>query len=679
MSRALSLAGVSACIVSVGFLGAQNPQEAGARGKTAPLGVYKPAERAYWAFQPRKSVVLPAVAAADKAWIRTPVDTFVLDVLRKNGLSPAPEASRATLIRRVTYDLTGLPPQPEEVDAFLKDNSPRAYENLVERLLASPQYGEQWGRHWLDVVRFAESDGYEYDMHRPDAYRFRDYVVKSFNDDKPYDQFVREQLAGDEMDPANEAYMVASGFNRLGPLRKNAGNQNVASSRNEVLTEMTNIVGAAFLGVTVGCARCHDHKFDPFRQSDYYRLQGFFSQTNENDLIRATPQEQAAWKALVAPLTAEMQQLQMQMRKATEEEKAGIQARLDAVDEKMPPPMTAIYAVQNDPARLSSTHLLFKGDYQQPLDAVGARPLGVLLPENTPETPLDAAHPRTRLASWVADAANPLTARVMVNRIWQYHFGRGIVSTANDFGRMGARPTHPELLDYLANQFVEGGWRMKPVHRMILLSSAYRQSGESPGEAPALEKDADDALLWKFPRRRLEAEEIRDSMLAISGRLRSEVGGPSVLIPIDKDLMKMLKRPQYWVATKDASLYDRRTLYMIYKRNLQLPFMGVFDAPDMQLSCSRREQSTHAPQALELLNGQLANDLAQSFADRLMKEASTDAGRIDLAWRLAAGRPPGEKERRLAAAYLDEKPGDPLRIKELALDVFNLNAFLYVN
>ena len=666
---------IALAVMAAVLFAAENAPE-----KVAPLGVYKPAERAYWAFQPRKNAVPPVVSAAiDKAWVKTPVDAFVLDGLKKAGLRPAPPASKATLIRRVTYDLTGLPPTPEEVDAFLKDESPKAWENLVERLLASPRYGEQWGRHWLDVVRFAESDGYEYDMHRPDAYRFRDYVVNSFNDDKPYDQFIKEQLAGDEIDPNNETLMVASGFNRLGPLRKNAGNQNVASSRNEVLTEMTNVVGAGFLGVTVGCSRCHDHKFDPFRQSDYYRLQGFFAQTNENDLIRASAEEQAAWKAVVDPLTTEMRRLQFNMRKATEEEKGKIQSQLDAIDEKMPPPMTAIYAVKNDPKKLSPVHTLFKGDYLQPVEAVGARPLGILLPENTPETPLDAEKPRTRLANWVADPSNPLTARVMVNRVWQYHFGRGIVSTANDFGRMGAKPTHPELLDFLANKFVESGWKMKPIHRMILMSSAYRQASQSPAKKIGMEKDAEVSLLWKFPRRRLEAEEIRDSMLAVSGRLKGDIGGPSVLIPIDQDLVKMLKRPQYWVATKDKSQYDRRTLYMIYKRNLQLPFMGVFDAPDMQLSCSRREQSTHAPQALELLNGQLSNDLAQSFASRLMKEAKTDSERIDLAWRLAMGRAPTDKEKRLAASYLDEKPSDPLRLKEMALDVFNLNAFLYVN
>ncbi len=648
--------------------------------KVAPLGVYKPGERKYWAFQPRKNVVPPTFTApADKSWVKTPVDAFILAGLKKAGLKPAPQADKLTLIRRITYDLHGLPPTPEEIDAFVNDKSPKAWEHLVDRLLSSPRYGEQWGRHWLDVVRFAESDGYEYDTHRPDAYRFRDYVVNSFNADKPYNQFIKEQIAGDEIDPNNETYLVASGFNRLGPLRKNAGNQNVASSRNEVLTEMTNVVGAAFLGVTAGCARCHDHKFDPFRQSDYYRLQGFFAQTVANDLIRATPEEQATWNAKVQPIQQQMRQAQMKMRRATEEEKGKLQTELDKLDEEMPLPLTAIYAVKDEPKELTPVHTLFKGDYLQPVESVGARPLGIMLPDDTPEEPLTAPNPRTRLANWLADPANPLTARVMVNRLWQYHFGRGIVSTANDFGRMGGQASNPELLDYLANQFVEGGWQMKSIHRMILLSSAWRQASESPIEKIATEKDADNALVWKFSIRRLEAEEIRDAMLDVSGRLNGKLGGPSVMQPIDQDLVKMLKRPQYWVATKDKSEYDRRTMYMIYKRNLQLPFMGVFDAPDMQLSCARREQSTHAPQALELLNGQTSNDLAQSFAARLTKERPTRAAQIDLAWRLAIGRPPTPKEKLLAERYLSEEAGSPLRLKELALDVFNLNAFLYVN
>ncbi len=646
----------------------------------APLGVYTAAERRHWAFQPRKDPAPPTFTAPlDKAWAKSPIDAFLLAGLKKAGLKPAPPAGRATLIRRVTFDLTGLPPTPEEIDAFLADKSPNAWEKVVDRLLASPHYGEQWGRHWLDVVRFAESDGYEYDMHRPDAWRYRDYVVQSFNSDQPYNEFVKEQLAGDEMDSKNPTLLVASGFNRLGPLRKNAGNQDVASSHNEVLTEMTNIVGAAFLGVTVGCARCHDHKFDPFRQSDYYRLQAHFAQVQPNDLVLASQQEQADWKTKAAPVEQEKRRLQMQLRRAPDGEKAQLELQLDALDDKMPAPLAAIYTVTDVPAKASPIQVLFHGDYLNPVAKVGMRPLGILLPEATPEAPIDDATPRIKLAEWIVDPANPLTARVMVNRVWEYHFGAGLVSTPNDFGRMGTRPSNPELLDWLASRFVENGWHIKPLHRLILLSNAYRQSSISPIEKVAMEKDSENALLWKFSHRRLEAEELRDAMLAVSGRLNLKAGGPSFMPPIDPALVLSLKRPQYWVPTRDKSEYNRRTLYMIYKRNLRLPFEEVFDAPDTLLSCARREQSTHAPQALELLNGQTSNDLAAEFADRILMERKTTAERIDYAFRLAAGRPPTASERALALKFLADESDHPARVKEFALAVFNLNAFLYVN
>jgi hypothetical protein len=646
----------------------------------APLGTYTAAERRHWAFRERARPEIPAFVDADaRSFIKTPVDAFILARLRAAGLKPAPAADRAVLIRRVTYDLHGLPPTPQEVDDFVRDKSPGAYERLVDRLMASPRYGEQAARRWLDVVRFAESDGYEYDTHRPDAWRYRDYVIESFNSDKPYNQFLTEQLAGDEIDPSSQTMLIASGFNRLGPLRKNAGNQEVASSRTEVLTEMTNIVGASMLGVTLGCARCHDHKFDPFRQSDYYRIQGYFAQTQANDIVVATEEERAAWKAQVEPIEQEMRRLRFQMRKAPEEEKGKLAAQLEALDERMPLPLTAWYAVKDEPERLTPIHLLERGDYRNQGASVGMRPPGVLLPDGAPELPLNTEKPRQKLAAWITDPANPLTARVMVNRMWQDHFDRGIVTTPNDFGRMGTRPSHPELLDYLANQLVAGGWKMKPVHRMILLSGAYRQSSESPLAKLAAEKDPENRLLWKFNKRRLSAEEIRDSMLAISGRLNPMIGGRSVMVKIDEDLIKDLKRPQYWVPTPDASLHDRRTIYMIYKRNLILPFMQVFDAPDTLLSCARREQSTHAPQALELLNGKTSNDLAQSFADLLLRERPNRDARIDYAWRRAAGRPPTAAERKLALAYLAETPDDPVALKEFALALFNVNPFLYVN
>jgi hypothetical protein len=446
-----------------------------------------------------------------------------------------------------------------------------------------------------------------------------------------------------------------------------------------VLTEMTNIVGAAFLGVTVGCARCHDHKFDPFRQSDYYRLQAHFAQVQPNDIVLASPEEQEAWKAKSKPVEDERRRLQSALRRAPETAKAEIEKSLEALDDRMPPPLESIYSVKDDAQKVSPIKVLFHGDYLNPVATVGARPLGILLPDGAPEAPIQTDHPRLKLAEWIASADNPLTARVMANRVWQYHFGRGIVPTPNDFGRMGMRPSHPELLDWLASRFVEGGWKLKPIHRMILLSSAYRQSSISPMETAALQKDSEDALLWKFNHRRLEAEEIRDAMLAVSARLNLKAGGPSFLVPIDPELVLMLKRPQYWVPTRDKSEYDRRTIYMIYKRNLRLPFVEVFDAPDTLLSCARREQSTHAPQALELLNGQTSNQLAAVFAERLLQERATPEERIDYAWRLAAGRAPTAAEKALALKFFAGAPDDPVRVKEFALAVFNLNAFLYVN
>ena len=647
---------------------------------SAPPETYKPAERRHWAFQPRKDTVPPTfTAAADRAWVKTPVDAFVLSGLKKAGLRPAPPADRATLIRRVTYDLHGLPPTPEEIRAFVRDKSPKAWEKLVDRLLASPRYGEQWGRHWLDVVRFAESDGYEYDLHRPDAYRYRDYVVASINEDKPYNRFVTEQLAGDEIDPKSDLLRVASGFNRLGALRKNAGNQEVASSRNEVLTEMTNIVGAAFLGVTLGCARCHDHKFDPIRHTDYYRMQGYFAQTQSHDIVLASEEEQKAWKAKSDPVEREMRRVQSRMAKAEGEEKTKLEKQLEDLEDKMPPPLTALYTVQDDREKPTPIHVLTRGEHTNKSAKVGMRALGVLVPDDTPELPLDAEQPRASLARWITDPANPLTARVMVNRIWAGHFGRGIVSTPNDFGRMGGRPSHPELLDWLANEFVNKGWTMKPIHRAILLSNAYRQSSRSPIVSAASAKDPENALVWRFNRRRLDAEEIRDSMLAVSGRLNAKLGGPSVLLPIDRELVLLLKRPSLWVTTRDKTEHDRRSLYLIYKRNLRLPFMEVFDKPDMMFSCARRERSPHAPQALELMNGQISNDLAEALANRLVKEQPTAAARVDRGFRLVTGRAPTPKERTRALKYLQAHADEPRAMKEFALALLNLNAFLYVN
>jgi hypothetical protein len=640
------------------------------------LEKYTPAEHRHWSFQKRAHPDVPQFSdPSDKAWAKTPIDAFILSRLKKESLRPAPKASKSTLIRRAYFDLTGLPPTPQEIDAFVRDKSPDAWAKLVDKLLTSPEYGEKWGNHWLDVVRFGETDGFEYDTFRNDAWRYRDYVIQAFNSDKPYDQFIREQLAGDEIDPKNEITRTAAGFQRLGAVRKNAGNQAVASSRNETLTEMTNIVGSALLGVTLGCARCHNHKFDPFRHTDYYRIQAYFAGTFENDVSLATPEQQSAWNAKNEEHEKEMKALRDQMKELKGPALEKMQAKLAEMKDNPPPPLPAIFSVADDPSKATPIYTLARGDANNKGQQVGPRPLGILLPEDVPELPKDATKPRLQLANWVVDSENPLTARVIVNRIWEYHFGQGIVGTPNDFGRMGLRPTHPELLDFLANQFIETGWHFKSMHRMILMSSAYQQDSIGADEKTAEEKDGDDKLLWKFPRRRLEAEEIRDAALQVAGKLNLKMGGPSVIVPIDQELVNLLYKPSQWTVTPDETDHYRRSIYLLHKRNLRLPFMEVFDGPDFQISCPRREMSTHPPQALELLNGDFSNQMADALADRLVKEAGKDhAKQVDLAYRLAAGRAPSLKEKQLAVAFLQKQP-----LREFALAVFNLNAFLYVN
>ena len=639
---------------------------------TAPSERYTLAERRHWSFQPRKQPAVPRFE--NEPWATgSAIDSFILAKLKAEGLMPAPKASRAVLIRRLSFDLTGLPPTPAEVQGFVNDPDPKAYEKLIDRLLDSPRYGEKWGQHWLDLVRFAETDGFEYDTHRNDAWRYRDYVIRSFNRDKPYDQFIREQLAGDEASKIDEEMRIAAGFNRLGPLRKNAGNQEVASSRTEVLTEMTNIVGSAILGVTLGCARCHDHKFDPIRHTDYYRMQAFFAATQPDDVQLAPADEQAAYKKKSDEIDARVKALSKQMAASGAAGGEIEQATMKLEDEKPDPP-PSLFSVIDDPKNASPIHVLARGDYRNKGPQVQPRPMGVLIPDGTPEFPADVANPRMKLADWLLTAENPLTARVAANRIWLGHFGRGIVATPNDFGRMGARPANPELLDYLANRLVESGWRFKTLHREILVSNAYQQSTQNPMETLAREKDPNNALLWHFERRRLDAEEIRDSALAVAAKLNPKTGGPGVITPADPELIHLLYKPSQWKVNADQTEHYRRSIYLLAKRNLRLPMMEVFDAPDAQISCPRRETSTHAPQALELMNGDFANRMAGFLAERLQREAGPEPVRqVDLAYRLAAAREPSAKERALGVEYLKSGP-----LREFALAILNLNSFLYV-
>jgi hypothetical protein len=645
---------------------------------------YSAEERAHWSLQPRGRAAVPSFdEASERDWVSTPVDAFVLSKLKQRDLQPAGEADRATLIRRVTFGLTGLPPTPEEIAEFTSDTSPDAYERLVDRLLASPRYGEHWGQHWLDVVRYAESEGFEYDRHRPGAWRYRDYVIGALNDDKPYDRFVLEQLAGDEMvslplstpEDAQRGALIAAGFHRLAPVRRNAGNTDVAFSRNEVLTEMTDIIGTALLGVTLGCARCHDHMFDPIRQKDYYRMQAFLAATHEYDISLAPQSEQRTWQTRLDKVNAEIQKVKEALEQSDAATRTKLEQQLKDLEYQLPPPLETISSVHNVDAQRTPIHVLSRGDTGKPGDAVGMRVLGVLLPDGSAELPADATQPKTKLAEWLLQGDHPLTARVIVNRIWQYHFGSGLVRTPNDFGVNGDSPSHPELLDFLANELIDGGWRLKRIHRMILLSSTYRQSSRGQDESAAIEFDPGNRLLWRFPRRRLQAQEIRDAMLMISGRLNSRAVGPSVMVPVEQDLVNLLYKPSQWEVTSDPAEHHRRSVYLIAKRNLRLPFMEVFDQPDFQTSCARRESSTHAPQGLELLNGELANELAEALAQRLIDEAGPDANRqVELAFLLAAGRSPTDRERRLALRFLSQQP-----LQEFALAMFNLNSFLYVD
>lgn len=643
-----------------------------------PRAEFLEAERSHWAFQPVADVKPPESGA----WAKSPIDGFVLRALRDKGLAPSEPASPRDLIRRVTYTLTGLPPAPEDVAAFVADPSDRAYEAYVDRLLARPAYGERWAQHWLDVVRYAETEGFEYDRTMHGIWRYRDYVIRSMNDDKPYDGFIVEQLAGDELagddayDEANQELLVAAGLHRLGAVRRNAGNQAVASSRNEVLTERTDIVGAAFLGLTMGCARCHDHRFDPIRQKDYYRMQAYVGGTREHNIVLASDKEQAEWKEEVARQEAVIKKLKKELGKLEGEEKGHLHQKIRNLEESLPAPLPTIATVREEQRRdRTAIHMLDRGEWGKKKELVGMRPPGVMLPDWEPEASPRQPRPKLKLANWVASADNPLTPRVMVNRLWQGHFGRGIVGTANDFGFMGERPTHPELLDWLAREFVDGGFRLKRMHRMIVLSNAYRQSSRTPMSDVVAKVDPGNRLLWKANRRRLDAESLRDSMLVVSGAFNPKRGGRSVIVPVDEELVGLLYKPAQWQVAEDADAHNRRSIYLMAKRNLRLPFMEVFDQPALLTSCYRREESTHAPQALELLNGRTANRLADALAERLESEAPGDgSAQVERAYELAAGRPPSAKEKDLALSFLDQQP-----LREFALAVLNLNDFLYVN
>jgi hypothetical protein len=668
----------------------------------------KPKAREHWSFVPPKRPEVPKTAFA----VANPIDSFVRARLEKEGLKPAPPADRLTLVRRVTLDLTGLPPTPAEVDAFLKDDAPDAYEKLVERLLASPAFGERQATHWLDVVRFAETNGFEADRERPHAWRYRDYVVKAFNDDKPYDQFVREQIAGDEL--AGKAgkekpeLLVATGMHRCGPVHFTSGNLDGDAGRQEQLTEMVNGVGAAFLGLTFACCRCHDHKFDALSAGDYYRLQAFFGRTKYVEVEFASPDERdardrevneinaktAPLKKQIAELDAPVQdkltklkreKLERKYKEALDtpeekrtpeqrtlagqartlikvswdeilaamdpadlEKRAALREKLHALEAQTPPPTAAAWAIQ-DGLPGAKTFVLKRGDVKRKAGEAKPAYPRVLASADAPE-------PKSRrdLADWLTQPDHPLTARVIVNRLWQHHFGRGIVSTPNDFGVRGTRPTHPELLDWLATELVEHKWSLKHVHELIVTSATYRQAATGDHGAKL---DPDNKLLWKMPRRRLEAEAIRDSILTAAGTLNRQVGGPSVKVPLEPEVYALLftegEPDGLWPVTPDVKQHTRRSVYLFNKRNVRQPMLEAFDQPDTLNSCADRPVSTFAPQALILMNSPFVHAQAKSLAVTLAKESPDPDKQLTALYRRAVGRAPTAEERKLAMEFLE--------------------------
>lgn len=706
----------------------------------------------HWAFQPLRRPEVPAVRAVER--VATPIDAFILARLEAEGLTLSPPADKETLLRRVTFDLTGLPPTPQEREAFLADQSPDAYARVVERLLASPAYGETWGRMWLDLVRFAETAGFNADPPRPLAYKYRDYVIRSFNQDTPYDRFLTEQLAGDELYPDNPEALAASGYNRLWPDESNASD--ILLARQTALNDLTANVGAVFLGLSIGCAQCHDHKFDPLLQTDFYQLQAFFAGIVLQDRRPlADPQrlveyerQRAQWLAETAELRRELHAIETEARRILGEIKRLKFPKevLEAIDthpwertprqqqlafwserqidineadlhkvlddfsrerrevllrewkaalarEPKPPALLDVMTVAEITDQPPPTYLLAVGSYEDPLEETPPGFPQVLRanpqeqPSIVPPRPGTSGR-RAALAAWLASPQHPLTHRVAVNRLWQGHFGRGLVENANDFGTQTPPPSHPELLDWLATEFVRQGFSWKSLHRLILMSSTYQQAPRltSTQDSQAAERDPDNQLYWHFPRQRLTAERIRDAWLHASGQLNDALYGPGVRPPLP---------PQFggasnWNVSENPADRLRRSVYIYAKRNLPYPLLQAFDFPDMHESCGCRTHTVIAPQALLLLNSELVLDAAQHLAARVRREAGTadPQAAIHQLWWVVYGRSPGSEEIQRVVEFLahqqavlsQEGLAEPEHAAwtDLCHAVLNSNEFLYV-
>ena len=596
--------------------------------------------RDWWAFEPLRATPLPTLAG-----VSHPIDAFVRDRLAREGIAPAPSADRRTLLRRLAFDLVGLPPTADELDAFVADPAADAYEKQVDRLLASPHFGERQARHWLDVARFAETNGYERDAEKPNAWRYRDWVVKAFNDDMPFDRFVLEQLAGDELPDRTEATAIATGFLRLGTWDDEPND--AEDYQYDRLEDLVHVTSTAFLGLTVKCARCHDHKFDSITQADYYRLAAAFW---------PGPVHNGRAKALGGPSA---EQLGFDVLGWTD---LGPEA----------PPI----------------HALKKGDRHWPLAEVkaGAPSFVAALAGDFPPPPADSRTTlrRTHLARWITHPTNPLTPRVIVNRLWQHHFGQGLCRNPDNVGFNGPRPEYRDILDALATDFVAGGWKLKTLHRLIVTSATYRQASIHPDREALTDRDPGNALLWRADRRRLDAESLRDAILAVSGDLDPRLGGPSFKAPIDGEALEGLSMKGGAYQPSPPEECRRRSLYMFTKRGLIVPLMTTFDQCDTTVPTGKRDVSIVALQALSLLNNGWVRGEADACAG-LVLAAATEAGpRVDDAWRRVLGRLPSAEEKEASLEHVTtqmagEAARERLAWASLCQVLFNTNEFLSID
>ena len=640
----------------------------------------------WWSF---RAPVTPRVPAFPKdAWVRNPVDAFVFQRLRASGLSPSPPAPRAVLIRRAYLDLIGLPPTPDEVRAFVADTSPDAWEKVVDRLLAGPHYGERWGRHWLDLVRYADSGGFEGDADRPLAWRYRDYVIDAFNRDKPYATFLREQIAGDELPERTNETIIATGYLAAGQ-KDLVGMAMEERRRADELDDLVSTTGSAVLGLTVGCARCHDHKYDPISTNDYYRMLALFAPTVRREIEIPTANERARADAHnapldkeLAPLRARADALRPEAAKSEDAKKqlAEAEAAVKAIEAKRVALPKAL-AVTDGGRDFAPVYVHLRGDpYRQGAQVrpgfITTLPGGMASVGPPADPKAQTTGRRRALADWLTSPRNPLPARVWMNRVWRQHFGRGLVNTPSNFGVSGDRPSHPALLDWLAVRFQKEGGRLKPMHRLLLLSSTYRQ--DSAIRAAAAKADPQNRLLWRMPVRRLEAEPIRDSLLFVAGSLNPERGGPPVHPPVDPSLRADTFQGVNWPGdTEDSPKTWRRSVYVKVKRSLLLPQLEAFDCPEISASVPQRNVTTTPTQALTLLNDPLIRRQARLFAERLKREAGPKPEKqVARAYWLALGRAPSVRETSLGVAFL--RGGGPDGLVDFAHAVFNLNEFVYV-